>query len=98
MSVTTKFAAQIAERDGGWLCHYCGLLLIPIGQLHVYGIPDGTGSYFIPDGMDTCVADHVMPKSQGGRDELSNLVLACSSCNTRKGTMGYDDFVRKTAR
>lgn len=29
--------------------------------------------------------DHVMPVSFGGKDELSNLVLACASCNSRKG-------------
>ena len=87
MSVTTKFATQIAERDGGWFCHYCGLPLIPLGQLHVYGIPDGMG---------VGAADHVVPKSQGGRNELPNLVLACSDCNARKGSMSYDAFQRKT--
>ena len=29
--------------------------------------------------------DHVIPKSKGGRDSWENLVVACSSCNTKKG-------------
>lgn len=29
--------------------------------------------------------DHVIPQKFGGTDELSNLVLACSACNSRKG-------------
>ncbi len=30
-------------------------------------------------------ADHVTPKSRGGTDEPSNLVPACTSCNSSKG-------------
>jgi 5-methylcytosine-specific restriction endonuclease McrA len=29
--------------------------------------------------------DHVVPKSRGGADGWTNLVLACEPCNTRKG-------------
>jgi 5-methylcytosine-specific restriction endonuclease McrA len=29
--------------------------------------------------------DHVVPKSKGGEDSWENLVVACSSCNTKKG-------------
>ena len=29
--------------------------------------------------------DHVIPKARGGRSETTNLVAACSPCNTRKG-------------
>jgi 5-methylcytosine-specific restriction endonuclease McrA len=29
--------------------------------------------------------DHVIPKSKGGGDTWENLVVACSSCNTKKG-------------
>lgn len=29
--------------------------------------------------------DHVVPLSAGGKDELENVVLACRSCNARKG-------------
>ena len=29
--------------------------------------------------------DHIMPKNKGGKDSWSNLVAACSKCNTKKG-------------
>ncbi len=29
--------------------------------------------------------DHVIPRSKGGEDSWENLVVACSSCNTKKG-------------
>jgi 5-methylcytosine-specific restriction endonuclease McrA len=29
--------------------------------------------------------DHIIPKSKGGKTTYSNLVVACSSCNTKKG-------------
>jgi 5-methylcytosine-specific restriction endonuclease McrA len=31
--------------------------------------------------------DHVVPKSQGGRDSWENLITACQKCNSRKGNM-----------
>lgn len=30
--------------------------------------------------------DHVVPQSRGGTNEWTNVVTACSSCNTRKGS------------
>lgn len=29
--------------------------------------------------------DHVIPKSRGGEDTWENMVVACSTCNTKKG-------------
>lgn len=37
--------------------------------------------------------DHKKPQSAGGGDEDDNLVACCKSCNSRKGTKSYDDFV-----
>lgn len=31
--------------------------------------------------------DHIVPKSKGGQDTWENLVVACHSCNTKKGDM-----------
>jgi 5-methylcytosine-specific restriction endonuclease McrA len=31
--------------------------------------------------------DHVVPRSRGGKNTWSNLVLCCANCNTRKGSM-----------
>lgn len=40
---------------------------------------------------DADTIDHVVPLSRGGGNELENLVLACRSCNTAKGTRIYPD-------
>ena len=32
--------------------------------------------------------DHIIPKRQDGTDDPGNLVAACRSCNSRKGTGG----------
>ncbi|MEL6674758.1 MAG: HNH endonuclease [Bacteroidota bacterium] len=34
---------------------------------------------------DSLTIDHVVPKSQGGRDSWDNLVTACQRCNAKKG-------------
>lgn len=36
-------------------------------------------------GNEATQADHIIPKSLGGKDELSNLVAACLRCNSTKG-------------
>jgi 5-methylcytosine-specific restriction endonuclease McrA len=36
--------------------------------------------------------DHVVPKSHGGVDHASNLVLACRSCNSRRKDMLLADW------
>lgn len=36
--------------------------------------------------------DHVIPKSRGGEDSWENLVVACHTCNTKKG----DTFLEQT--
>jgi hypothetical protein len=35
--------------------------------------------------LERLTIDHVIPRCQGGRDDESNLVVACRSCNSRKG-------------
>lgn len=39
-----------------------------------------------------CNIDHVIPLSRGGKDDISNMVLACVSCNSAKGAMSADEF------
>lgn len=36
--------------------------------------------------------DHIVPKSQGGRDMFSNIVLSCKRCNEVKKDTPYKDF------
>ena len=50
------------------------------------------GYWLLPDGFDWPQVDHVVPQAAGGTDDLSNLVLACGSCNSRKGSMSAERF------
>jgi 5-methylcytosine-specific restriction endonuclease McrA len=36
--------------------------------------------------------EHLIPKSRGGSNRASNLVIACDSCNKRKGTWTAEEF------
>ena len=38
--------------------------------------------------------DHKVPSVADGDDTLDNLVLACQDCNSRKGSIPYDMFVK----
>lgn len=38
--------------------------------------------------------EHVVPRSRGGTDSLSNLVLACTSCNQAKGNLSLSEYLK----
>lgn len=75
----------IAERDG-WDCQYCGVLT----YCTICTPPD-----LVPDGAVPATKDHVYPRSRGGLNTISNLVLACEMCNLAKAADFYiSDIVR----
>ena len=39
--------------------------------------------------------EHIVPRSRGGTDRVSNLTLACVPCNTRKGDTPVEDFLKR---
>jgi hypothetical protein len=39
-------------------------------------------------------AEHLMPRSRGGRTSLENLTVACRACNRRRGTRPVVAFAR----
>ena len=39
--------------------------------------------------------EHIKPKSKGGSDRVSNLCLACSKCNFKKGNKPVEEFLKK---
>ena len=41
--------------------------------------------------------DHIVPRSKGGSNRVSNLTLACESCNLKKGSLSLEEFAPKLA-
>ncbi len=39
--------------------------------------------------------EHIVPKSKGGSNRLSNLCLACHACNSKKGNQSIETFLEK---
>ena len=39
--------------------------------------------------------EHIVPRSRGGSDRVSNLALACRNCNQRKGNQPVEEFLSK---
>ncbi len=39
--------------------------------------------------------EHIVPRAKGGTNRVSNLCLACETCNVAKGTKDIEDFLKK---
>jgi 5-methylcytosine-specific restriction endonuclease McrA len=44
--------------------------------------------------INTIVCDHIVPLSKGGDSTRENLQLICRSCNSRKGPLKEEDFLK----
>ena len=70
------------------------ILTPPVGGKRIMKIAHRDGWRCAYCGVETCftgrdgpraTVDHVVPKSKGGLDNLSNCVVACQACNAAKG-------------
>lgn len=43
-------------------------------------------------GKSLATLDHIITQSDGGTDHLTNMVVACSACNSNRGNMPYEQF------
>lgn len=70
------------------------MIILPWPKMRQYVLERGPGCAYCCDAADQ--VDHVLPRSKGGADDLSNLVAACGHCNASKGANTPYDWVRKT--
>lgn len=78
-------------------CAYCGEYKPPRlfwHSLHVLK-RHNRSSVLRLDRQSQMTIDHVVPQSKGGSNAPSNCVPCCRSCNSKKGTMGVSEFVRR---
>lgn len=54
------------------------------------GYCGGCGEHFLKRNL---TIDHIVPKSHGGTDHISNLWLLCGACNSSKGTRSQAEFL-----
>lgn len=47
---------------------------------------------------DDFYLDHIIPRSQGGNNYRSNLLVACNSCNTKKNDKNVEEFLLENYR
>jgi len=88
---------KLAERDGGWFCHYCGRRLYPMA-IDAYELAEFVNykifyRFSLLDNELVASADHIVPTSEGGRDDIDNRVLSCQFCNSSKGRKSYPEFI-----
>ena len=92
-----RVGPELARRDGGYKCAYCGVALVPPGVARTdpaYYQPSNQAHYDphlrkrvyteLKAGFAQGTVDHVLAQECGGSDALDNLVLACKTCNTVK--------------
>lgn len=84
-SLRKRFASEIIARDGGCICHYCGIKLVVRPAVEMpEGIFEEDGELYLEKGYKIGQIDHVIPRSRGGSNKLENLVLCCGPCNVDK--------------
>jgi hypothetical protein len=99
-----EFLVHKLKEDGILNCEYCdngSLILYNRLTKNSYGL-EGNKYYrddlpFNADDGATC--DHKIPQSKGGdKLDYKNLAVCCNSCNHKKGSMSYEDWMYRISK
>jgi len=82
------------------ICHIKGSFMAKERSLNKHGVPTSESYHFNLYAINEAgeevlmTKDHIIPKSKGGKDELSNYITFCTLCNYEKQNMD-DDLYRE---
>lgn len=68
---------RLVAEKGGWQCHLCG------GKIRKNANRNSPTAPSI---------DHKIPTSKGGKDDISNMALAHSYCNSKRGNLLLEEI------
>lgn len=76
--------------------HKCVTCKREIAYYRIEDNTDGNGYHLNAYASDhrMMTRDHIIPRSAGGIDDISNYQLMCSPCNKSKGSMTMDNFIK----
>jgi hypothetical protein len=92
--ILSKFNVNITPRlltfkVDGIKCHHCGLegSFFALERFEKDGSPH-LNLYATKDGKEVLMtSDHIIPKSKGGINNVSNRQCLCEKCNNKKGSI-----------
>lgn len=76
LTFRSEFLAKKKQECGYLKCHYCNKKNLK------EEVDESSGKREL---SRLATIDHIVPRSKGGTDDESNLVVACFTCNQRKG-------------
>lgn len=59
---------------------------VALNKRNLYARDKGKCQYCLKDvGLHSATIDHIVPRARGGKNEWTNVALACGDCNWKKG-------------
>lgn len=85
-----KFLIDEKRKNDDLICHYCNRTDLEIGYRYA------KYAYLNNSNKKLATIDHIIPRSSGFNPlDESNWVVSCKKCNTKKGSMSYEEYMEK---
>lgn len=93
MAEISNHRRRLVFKRDNFTCQYCGIKGKRTDYINHKGqfITGGMIDKFNDPIKDSLEIDHIIPKSKGGSNQISNLITACWECNHKKGNEILDE-------